>query len=150
MSAQGLELRYDAPFVTQRGLIKSSFFGVPVRARELRAAGSLGYRPCRTEPNRTEPNRTEPERRERERQVQRTFSPALLTRALRAARNWIGSAPECVPGCDSVVGPTMSWEGAGPVWGRRRRGSASRLRATIMAKNASILARNADNYVVTI
>ena len=77
VSSQGLELRYDAPFVTRRGLVKSSFL---VFAQELESCVLLA---------RSVQALTGQERRARERQVQRTFNPSLTTRALRACRNFV-------------------------------------------------------------
>jgi hypothetical protein len=77
VSSQGVELLYDAPFTTSRGLIKTSHL---VPGDELGRCVAL----CRTVHA-----LTASERAARTRQIDRTFHPGIAARAVRTARIFI-------------------------------------------------------------
>jgi hypothetical protein len=76
-SSHGLELRYDAPYTTRRGIIKASYLVFPDEAASCRAL-------CRVEGALSDAARAE-----RRRQVERSFAPGILRRGLRALRNFV-------------------------------------------------------------
>lgn len=100
-SSQGLELRFDAPYTTSRGLTKT---GVLIPPEEWRTAVAL----CRVESA-----LTPEERRERERQVRRTFRPGPHRRLLRALQNFVNVIRDAVVKSVSVfVGSLGAKSGA--------------------------------------
>ncbi|MDP6377634.1 MAG: hypothetical protein QF921_01215 [Pseudomonadales bacterium] len=76
VTSQGLQILYDAPFVTSRGMVKASHL---VQKNELDEALGL----CRTVHA-----LTDEERLERSRQIERTFNPGVLARSRRRVRNY--------------------------------------------------------------
>ncbi|MHC4141850.1 MAG: hypothetical protein ACYSUF_08245 [Planctomycetota bacterium] len=79
VSSSGLELVYDAPHRTQRGLAKTTSL---IFADELNACVAI----CRTVHG-----LTDPERHDRERQIRRSFRPGLFRRLARWLRNVINT-----------------------------------------------------------
>lgn len=77
--SQGLELRFDAPYTTRRGLVKSS-----AMLYESDTANCLAL--CRSEAG-----LSDEEKRQRQRQIRRSFRPGLLRRLLRTVRNIINT-----------------------------------------------------------
>lgn len=77
VTSQGIELVYDAPFTTRRGLIKTSHLLFP---DEWAGAIALG---------RTLHGLTEEERAAREAQIRRTFDPGPVRRLVRSIRNFV-------------------------------------------------------------
>lgn len=77
--SQGIELRFDAPHTTRRGLIKSSAM---VYESEMGHYLAL----CRVEDG-----LTEKEKRDRRRQIRRSFRPGIHRRFLRWLRNLINT-----------------------------------------------------------
>lgn len=76
-SSHGLELRYDAPYTTRRGLVKASYLVFPDESAACRAL-------CRVEGGLTEADQAE-----RRRQIERSFAPGLFRRCLRGLRNFV-------------------------------------------------------------
>jgi len=77
--SQGVELTFDTPYTTRRGLVKNSALIYP---EEL--ANCLAI--CRVESA-----LTDAEVRQRRRQVRRSFSPGLIRRMVRSARNLLST-----------------------------------------------------------
>ncbi|MEX0776254.1 MAG: hypothetical protein WD042_11165 [Phycisphaeraceae bacterium] len=73
--SQGVELLFDAPYTTRRGLLKS---GVMVYQAELAQCQAL----CRIVAG-----LTDQEKRDRKRQIRQTFNPGLLRKTWRSIRN---------------------------------------------------------------
>jgi hypothetical protein len=84
VTSQGVELLYDAPFTTSRGLVKSSHL---VDANEIRSSLAL----CRTVHA-----LTDEEKAHRLRQIRRTFSPGIVRRGVRKVRNFINMMRDAV------------------------------------------------------
>ena len=100
VSGQGLELRYDEPFVTRRKLVKSSYL---VFADQLDDCACI----CRTASA-----LTAEERADRQRQIERTFSPGLVTRAVRAGRNFVDLLRDAITKSLGVFMGAMAGHGA--------------------------------------
>ena len=90
-TSQGVEIRYDAPFVNRRGLVKSSHL---VMKDELADCLAL----CRTVHALTGEEQTA-----RAQQIEKTFKPALLARSLRRLRNFADMISDAVGKSLSVI-----------------------------------------------
>ncbi len=89
--AQGLELRYDAPYQTKLGLIKSGYLLYqPELSKLLALCRYIGHL-------------TEEERRDRERQVRRSIRPNFVRRALRKFGNLLNTIRDAFAQSISVV-----------------------------------------------
>lgn len=109
VSSQGLELRYDAPFTTSRGLLKSGYLVYP---DEWGSCVAL----CRSIHG-----LTEAEREERLRQVRRTFHPGPVRRLLRAFRNLVNTIRDAITKTLGLfVGAMAARGGMGQAMGSRR------------------------------
>ncbi len=84
VSSNGLELRFDAPYRTRRGLSKSSSLIFPDELGKCLAI-------CRTAHG-----LTDDERRDREEQIRRSFAPGLARRGLRWLRNVVNTIRDAV------------------------------------------------------
>jgi len=84
VSSQGLELRYDAPYVTSRGLVKTSYLVYPDDW-----GGALAL--CRTEHG-----LAEFERSQREAQVRASFNPGRARRLLRVFSNLVNTVRDAI------------------------------------------------------
>ena len=77
--SQGVELRFNAPYITRRGLTKSS---AVIYEKEMASCLAL----CRVEDG-----LTDEEKRDRKRQVRKSFRPGIVRRTLRWMRNIINT-----------------------------------------------------------
>ena len=103
--SQGLELRFDAPYTTARGLVKGSalVYGPEVEASCLAVL-------------RHDAGLTDPERRSRRRQVERTFRPNVIRRSLRWFRNLVNTLRDAFSKAFStVVGAVIKTRPGGSV-----------------------------------
>ena len=89
--SQGLELRFDAPYRTRRGLTKTSAM---LFDDELGRCVAL----CRVDQA-----LTDKERRERRRQIRRRFNPGIVRRTWRWCRNVINSLRDAISQAMTVV-----------------------------------------------
>jgi hypothetical protein len=96
VSSQGVELIYDSPFVTSRGLIKGSHLAA---SSEVRACLAL----CRTVHA-----LTQEERKARLEQIRQTFSPRLLKRSVRKVRNYADMMRDAIANSLSMFVGAMS------------------------------------------
>lgn len=77
--SQGIELRFNAPYITRRGLTKSS---AVIYENEMASCLAI----CRVEDG-----LTDDEKRDRQRQVRKSFRPGIFRRTLRWMRNIVNT-----------------------------------------------------------
>ena len=100
VASQGLELRYDAPYLTPRGLAKASYLVFPDEWENCLALG------------RTIHGLTPEERDRRDRQIGNTFDPPRLRRMLRAVRNLVNTIRDAVTKSLTLFVGAMASRGA--------------------------------------
>ena len=96
VSSQGVELIYDSPFTTSRGLVKGSYLA---SSEEVGACLAL----CRTVHA-----LTDEEKQARLKQIQQTFSPRVIKRSLRKVRNYADMMRDAIANSLSMFVGAMS------------------------------------------
>jgi hypothetical protein len=120
VSSSGLELVYDAPYRTQRGLAKTTSL---IFADELDACVAI----CRTVHG-----LTDQERHERERQIRRSFRPGLFRRLARWLRNVVNTLRDAfVKALGLVAGQVAKARPMGGAVGTQK-GQVDQLGATLV------------------
>lgn len=99
VSGHGLELRYDAPYTTSRGLVKTSYLAFPDEA-----CAAL----CRTVHG-----LTEDEKKAREKQIRASFDPGLVRRFLRGCRNFVNIVRDAISKALGVFVGAVATRGTG-------------------------------------
>jgi len=117
--SQGIELRFDAPYTTRHGLIKTSALIYP---EELDKCLAL----CRTEGS-----LTAQEIAARKRQVRRSFNPGLVRRGLRWCRNLINTLRDAFSKAMTAIIGTLLKSRA-PATVQQQQGSVDSIGQTIL------------------
>ena len=120
VSGQGMELRYDAPYVNARGLAKSSCLVFPDEWPK-----GVGL-------TRSVHGLTDRERRARDAQVRASFSPGLVRRMVRGVRNLLNTIRDAITKTLSLfVGALASRGQVGQAVGKRK-GEVDELGSTLV------------------